>query len=676
MLVEASIHGGNVNIHVGVLLRHPGNALGRADDGHEFDMLAALFLQKADGVAGAAARGKHGIHHHDQLILNAHGKLAVVRIGLQRFLVSVHADVPHLGGGKQHVHAVDHAESRAQDRNDDDGVILHHPLAADLQGGLHLDLRGGHALLQALVGHQRGDLLHQLPEFLHAGALVAENGDLMADQRMIENNDVFIVLHSSSSSLLFFLQVQEVVDDDTEDQRACDGGDDHLADGHGHAAHARDENGGNGKEVGVVAEIHLLDHLKTGNRDKAVKRHANTAHHAAGNGIQERHEGRNKGNEHRQHGGNRNGDDGGVPGDGNAAHRLAVRGIGAAAEEGARNGAHTVTQQRAMEAGVLQQILLNDGGEVLVVRNMLREYHEGHGNIRHRNGCQIAGVHILDAVKGRKEGEVRQRDKRAELYAVCRQRGKGGKVNDLQCIHAGSVADSRKHQRHRIARQHANDKGNELGHLFSIAGAQDHHNERDHGAGEGGPRMARHDKFAVFGYGAVGENILYSGRGQRQADQRHRGTDDHRGHQLIDPSHAHKLDHQRDDHVNEARKQRTDEKSEITEAHGGGAREGSRHGADKGKGRAEENGAAEPCEELVHQRADACTKQRGRCGHAVSNHSGNGNGGGHDRQKLLDRKDDQLVEAGLVLNVVNQIFSHFLPPVCSKNSILGNAFWR
>ena len=61
-------------------------------------------------------------------------------------------------------------------------------------------------------------------------------------------------------------------------------------------------------------------------------------------------------------------------------------------------------------------------------------------------------------------------------------------------------------------------------------------------------------------------------------------------------------------------------------------------------------------EDLIDQRAGACTEECGGGGHAVSDLCGDGDGGSHDRQELLKRKDDQLARLGTVMDVINQVF--------------------
>ena len=114
------------------------------------------------------------------------------------------------------------------------------------------------------------------------------------------------------------------VDDDAQNQRAGDGGQSDLADGHCHAADAGDQDGSNHEQILVLAQIHLLDHLQTGNSDEAVQSHANAAHNAVGDGGQEGDEGAEEGNDHAHDGSGGDGDHGSVAGNGNTADRLTV----------------------------------------------------------------------------------------------------------------------------------------------------------------------------------------------------------------------------------------------------------------------------------------------------------------------------------------------------------------
>ena len=197
MLVELLVNGGQEDFHVGVGFLNGLDALGAADDVHHDDVPAAVLFQKINGGNGASAGGQHGIDHVNHPVGDVLRQLAVVFHGLVSLGVAVQADVADLGGGNQLHHVVHHAETRAE--NGDDGQLLagQHPALGGSDGGLHLHLTGGQAA-GGLIAHQTGNFADQLAEFLNGGLLVAQNGQLMLDQGMIE--DVY-VCHDISPSI-------------------------------------------------------------------------------------------------------------------------------------------------------------------------------------------------------------------------------------------------------------------------------------------------------------------------------------------------------------------------------------------------------------------------------------------------------------------------------------------
>ena len=122
-----------------------------------------------------------------------------------------------------------------------------------------------------------------------------------------------------------------LVYDDAEDKRGGDRGYRDCAEVERKTADAADEYSRDDKEVSVLLEVDLLDHLKTRYGDEAVERDAYAAHYAARNRVDERNEGREEGNDYREDGGCDYGRDGGVAGDGYAGYGFAVGGVGAAA---------------------------------------------------------------------------------------------------------------------------------------------------------------------------------------------------------------------------------------------------------------------------------------------------------------------------------------------------------
>ena len=99
--------------------------------------------------------------------------------------VAVQANVADLGRGDQIDHRIHHAESGTQDRDDRHFLARQHAHLCLGDGGLDLHLFGGQTA-GGLVAHQRGDLTDDFAEFLDAGILVAEDRQLVLQQRMFQ----------------------------------------------------------------------------------------------------------------------------------------------------------------------------------------------------------------------------------------------------------------------------------------------------------------------------------------------------------------------------------------------------------------------------------------------------------------------------------------------------------
>ena len=92
----------------------------------------------------------------------------------------------HLGVGDQVHHAVRHAKARPEDGDHGQLLVGQHLEGRLGDGGLHLHLLQ-RQVPGDLVAHQHGELAHQLTEGLGAGLLVAEKGQLVLYERMVDH---------------------------------------------------------------------------------------------------------------------------------------------------------------------------------------------------------------------------------------------------------------------------------------------------------------------------------------------------------------------------------------------------------------------------------------------------------------------------------------------------------
>ncbi len=444
--------------------------------------------------------------------------------------------------------------------------------------------------------------------------------------------------------LVFLSLGEHHVGQDAQDQSAGDGGQGDLAEGNGQAADAGDQDHSSNEQVLAGTQVDLLDHLQTGNCDEAVQGDADTAHDAVGDGSQEGNEGSEEGDNDTQDSSGGDGSHGSVPGNGNTADGLAVGGVGAAAEESTGDGANAVTQQGVVQAGLSQQILADDGGQVLVVSDVLSEDNECNGNVSNSNSGDESAVDFLNALQSLDEGEVGNCE---DLHV-----GKDGEVDDLQSHIVGEDTDDGEDSSHNIANQDAQDEGDQLSHLLAVDGEEDNSKQ--------GSQTADQSNIGAAGGNAVNQNltggqVADSIGSQGQADDGNGGSNDHGGHQLVDPVNANSLDDQSDNHINQASEDSAEDQAGVTGRNRSSTAEGSEHRANEGEGRAQENGAVPLGEELVNQGADAGAEQGGGLAHAVADDAGNSDGSSQDGQNLLECEQQHLSKLRLVFDTVDQI---------------------
>jgi hypothetical protein len=101
-------------------------------------------------------------------------------------VVPVEPDVPNAGGGDEAQDPLHHAQSGAQNGHQRELLAAYRPAAGGFEwrvhgGGLQQKIPG------RLVRHEHGDLVHQLLELLGGGRAIAQQRDLVAHQRVVDD---------------------------------------------------------------------------------------------------------------------------------------------------------------------------------------------------------------------------------------------------------------------------------------------------------------------------------------------------------------------------------------------------------------------------------------------------------------------------------------------------------
>ena len=91
-------------------------------------------------------------------------------------------------------------------------------------------------------------------------------------------------------SVFVFLTVEHKVYEYSEDKSGSNRSKGYFAEAESHSADAGNEYGGGNKEVAVITEVNILEHLESADGDEAVKGDAHAAHYTGGDSGKEGYE--------------------------------------------------------------------------------------------------------------------------------------------------------------------------------------------------------------------------------------------------------------------------------------------------------------------------------------------------------------------------------------------------
>ena len=100
-------------------------------------------------------------------------------------LVALHTDVAHASGGYQVEDAIDHAKARTQDGHDGEFLAGELFERGGSDGGLDFGVFHGQ-VAHGLVAVKKCEFAHELTELVGAGVLVAQDRQLVLDERVID----------------------------------------------------------------------------------------------------------------------------------------------------------------------------------------------------------------------------------------------------------------------------------------------------------------------------------------------------------------------------------------------------------------------------------------------------------------------------------------------------------
>ena len=200
MVVEVTIYRCCDDRYIRMRLFHPLHALGRGQKTEEADVLGACLLQKVNRRRRGIAGGQHGIDDDGHTVFKLGRNLEVILHRLERLGIAVEPDKPHPRGGDQLENTVEQTIARPQDRDERELLAYDHRRVHFAQG--RLDALGGHRQLAGdLIGQKQADLAQKLTEGGGRGILLAHQGQLVLNQRVIDDGQM-VIGHCAASSFL------------------------------------------------------------------------------------------------------------------------------------------------------------------------------------------------------------------------------------------------------------------------------------------------------------------------------------------------------------------------------------------------------------------------------------------------------------------------------------------
>jgi hypothetical protein len=185
VLVEFAIERGADDRNIGMRVVHALDSGRRGDETEKSNTLGTGALQRVDCGDGTSAGREHRIEQQELALGRIAGNLEVVVDRFERVVIAIESDMSDARRRHEFEDALDHSESGPEDR-DERELLTGDPLAdGSLERRLDSDILE-REVGRRLVGHQHRDLVDELLEDLRRRAAIAENRDLVLDERMAD----------------------------------------------------------------------------------------------------------------------------------------------------------------------------------------------------------------------------------------------------------------------------------------------------------------------------------------------------------------------------------------------------------------------------------------------------------------------------------------------------------
>jgi hypothetical protein len=178
-------------VQVGEFALDPRDALRGGQDADRGDVVGTAVHQELDRRGKRATGRQHRVEHVALPAVQVLRETFGVRRGGERLLVADHPEEADLGRREQPRHPLEHAETGAQDRDDErlGGGQLDALGVGDRRGDGD---RAGPDIPGGLVREQRDELLGQPPEGRRVRPLVPQGGELVGDEWVVHDEDLHV----------------------------------------------------------------------------------------------------------------------------------------------------------------------------------------------------------------------------------------------------------------------------------------------------------------------------------------------------------------------------------------------------------------------------------------------------------------------------------------------------